>query len=350
MRPVNHRYRTQLASPERGRETASVQLSPVVLLAPVLASLLFAASDVQAAESAWPERPLRIIVAQAVGGPPDLIARFVAEPLGRALGVPVVVENRAGASGIIGVSAAAQAAPDGYTFLIGTLSTHALVPQAGAKVPYDALRDFAPVGNLFRSIKVLWVPAALPVNDINQWMRYVRARPGALNFASGGVGSSNHIDMAIVMSASGLDMVHVPYSGPSAAINAVASGDAQAMIVSVGTGLPLAQSGRIRALAVFSTRRSPQLPDVPTAGEQGFAEFSLSAWIGLLAPAGTPQAVVASVNAELNAILRSKVAIAWADLHGLEIIGGSPTAFGVTMATDYQRWGDIIRRLQLRPE
>ncbi|HQR10703.1 MAG TPA: tripartite tricarboxylate transporter substrate binding protein [Casimicrobiaceae bacterium] len=319
-------------------------------LAALLGPLLVAASDPRAAEAGWPTRSLRIIVAQAVGGPPDLIARFVAGPLGRALGVPVVVENRAGASGIIGVSAAAQAAPDGYTFLIGTLSTHALVPQAGARVPYDALRDFAPVGNLFRSIKVLWVPAALPVNDIGEWIRYVRARPGALNFASGGVGSSNHIDMAIMMSDVGLDMVHVPYGGPSAAIAAVASGDAQTMIVSVGTGLALAQSGRIRALAVFGNRRSPQLPDVPTAAEQGFTESDLSAWIGLLAPAGTPPGVVARMNAELNAILRSGEAVAWANMHGLEIIGGSPTAFGATMAADYLRWGNIVRRLQLRPD
>ncbi len=319
-------------------------------LAALVVLMSFSATPVSATDTNWPTRALRIIVAQAVGGPPDLIARFVAEPLARALGVPVVVENRPGASGIIGVNAAAQAPHDGYTLLIGTLSTHALVPQAGAGVPYDALRDFAPVANLFRSVKVLWVPSSLPPNDINEWIRYVRARPGALNFASGGVGSSNHIDMAIVMSSAGLDMVHVPYSGPSAAITAVAGGDAQAMIVSVGTGLPLAQSGRIRALAVFSDRRSPQLPDVATANEQGFSDVNLNAWIGLLAPAGTPSAIVTRVNAELNKILRSPEAIGWADRHGLEIIGGSPAAFSATMSADYRRWGDIIRRLRLRPE
>ena len=354
MWPVSHRLRQQDPAPNTRTGSAGLKLAHAAMRAAtfacVLAAAIFPASPVSAAEAPWPARPLRIIVAQSAGGPPDLIARFVAEPLGRALGVPVVVDNRPGASGIIGVSTAAQAAPDGYTLLIGTLSTHALVPQAGTKVPYDALRDFVPVANLFRSVKVLWVSSSLPVGNINEWIRHVRARPGALNFASGGVGSSNHIDMAIVMSSAGLDMVHVPYSGPSAAITAVASGDAQAMIVSVGTGLPLAQSGRIRALAVFSDRRSPQLPNVPTAKEQGFADVSLSAWIGLLAPAGMANAVVARMNAELNGILRSPEAIAWANRHGMEIIGGSPAAFGATMAADYQRWGEIIRRLQLRPE
>ena len=222
----------------------------------LLICLLVVASTTLAADIPWPTRTVHIIVAQATGGPPDLIARFIAGPLGRALGVPVVVDNRPGASGIIGASAAAQAAPDGYTLLIGTLSTHALVPHASANVPYDALRDFTPVANLFRSIKVLWVPSSLAVTTTSEWIRYVKARPGALNFASGGVGSSNHIDFELLMSTAGLDMVHVPYNGPSAAIVAVANNDAQAMIVSVGTGLPLMQSGRIRALTVFGDRRS----------------------------------------------------------------------------------------------
>jgi tripartite-type tricarboxylate transporter receptor subunit TctC len=298
----------------------------------------------------WPARTVHIIVAQATGGPPDLIARFVAEPLSRALGVPVVVDNRPGASGIIGASAAAQATPDGYTLLIGTLSTHALVPHASANVPYDAMHDFTPVANLFRSIKVLWVPASLPVTTTSEWIRYVKERPGTFNFASGGVGSSNHIDFELLMSTTGLDMVHVPYNGPSAAIVAVASNDAQAMIVSVGTGLPLAQSGRIRALAVFGDRRSPQLPDLPTAREQGLAGIDLSAWIGLLAPAGTKDAVINRLNTELVRILRSPEASAWADRHGMEIIGGSPAEFSATMALDYQRWGEVIRRLRIRPE
>jgi len=314
---------------------------------PLLVAL---ALPVHAADTTWPARAVHIIVAQAPGGPPDLIARFVADPLGRALGVPVVIDNRPGAAGIIGVSAAAQAAPDGYTLLVGTFSTHALVPHASANVPFDALRDFVPVANLYSSIKVLWINPALPMTTADAWIAHVRSRPGALYFASGGVGSSNHIDMELLKSATGLDIVHVPYNGPTAALAAVASGDAQAMIVSVTTGLPLAQGGRVRPLVVFSDRRAPQLPNVPTARELRLAVVDLSSWIGLLAPAGTSDAIVVRINAELNRILRSPDAKAWAERHGLEIIGGTPSAFAATMAADHQRGGDMIRRLKLQKE
>jgi tripartite-type tricarboxylate transporter receptor subunit TctC len=301
-------------------------------------------------EARWPARTIRIVVGQAPGGPPDLIARFVAEPLERALGVPVVVENRPGATGIIGLTAAARAAPDGYTLAIGTQSTHALVPHANANVTYDPLRDFVPVANLFRSIKVLWINPALPARTLRDWSDYASARPGSLNYASGGVGSSNHIDMEVVNTALQLDAVHVPYNGPSAAIAAVASGDAHAMIVSVGTGLPLAKGGRVRPIAIFSGRRAPQLPDVPTAAEQNFAGVDLSAWIGLFAPARTPAVIVERLNIELTKILRSPEAIAWADSQGMEIVGGSADAFAATLAADHARWGDVIRRLRLKSE
>jgi tripartite-type tricarboxylate transporter receptor subunit TctC len=315
-----------------------------------LLALSALASPAHAVEGPWPERAVHIIVAQAPSGPPDLIARFIAGPLGRALAIPVVVDNRPGAAGIIGVTAAAQAAPDGYTLLIGTLSTYALVPHASATVPFDVLRDFAAVANLFRSIKVLWINPALPPTTTEAWIAYVKARPGALNFASGGIGSSNHIDMELLKSTAGLDIVHVPCNGPTAAIAAVGSGDAQAMIVSVGTGLPLAQGGRIRPLVVFSERRALQFPNVPTARELGLAVDNLDSWIGLLAPAGTPEAIVVRVNAELNKILRLPDAAAWAERQGMEIVGGTPASFAATMAADYQRAGEMIRRLRLQKD
>jgi tripartite-type tricarboxylate transporter receptor subunit TctC len=315
-----------------------------------LAAVSLASAPARAADPAWPSRALRIVVAQAPGGPPDLIARFIAEPLGRALGTAVVVENRAGASGIIGVNAVAQAAPDGYTLLIGTLSTHALVPNANPGASFDPVRDFVPIVNLFRSIKVLWVNPTLPVRSADEWIAYAKSRPGALNYASGGVGSSNHIDMELLNSTTGMNVLHVPYNGPSAAIAAVASGDAHAMIVSIGTGLPLAQGGRVRPLVLFGDRRSALLPDVPIAAEQGLARVDLSAWIGLLAPAGTPDPVIARVNAEVVKILQTPAAAEWANRQGLEIIGDSSAAFAATLVADYRRWGEVIRRLRLRPQ
>lgn len=345
LRAPGHDAQDKAAGALRARVASAASALFMILGLAALASLPAAAAD-----DPWPGRAIRIVVAQAPGGPPDVIARFVAEPLARALGVSVVVENRAGASGIIGVKAVAQAAPDGYTLLIGTLSTHALVPNASAGVTFDPVRDFVPIVNLFRSIKVLWISPSVPVRTAAEWIDYAKGRPGALNYASGGVGSSNHIDMELLNSAAGIEMVHVPYNGPSAAIAAVASGDAHAMIVSIGTGLPLAQEGRVRPLVLFGVRRSALLPDVPMAAEQGLAHIDLSAWIGLLAPAGTPDSIVARVNAEVVRILQTPAAAAWANRYGLEIIGDSPAAFAATLAADYRRWGDVIRRLGLRPQ
>ena len=296
-----------------------------------------------AADPAWPSRPVKIIVAQAPGGPPDLIGRYVAERLARALGMPVVVENRAGASGIIGIGEAARAQPDGYTLVVTTLSTHALVPHVAANVPYDPVRDFTAVSNLFRSIKAVWVSPALPVRTLPDFVAYAKARPGELNFASGGVGSSNHVDVELFKAATGVDLVHVPYNGPSAGLAAVASGDVQMMIVSITTGIGLAQGGKVRPLVVFSAERSPLLPDVPTGQELGLSGLDLTAWIGLMAPAGTPDDVVRRLNREIDAILARSETAAWAQRHGLEIARGSAESFARTVAADYARWGDAIR-------
>jgi tripartite-type tricarboxylate transporter receptor subunit TctC len=325
-----------------------LQFHPVLVMC-ASAMLALGAPRAHAAD-AWPLQPVRIVVAQAPGGPPDLIARVLEAPLERAWGVPIVIENRPGASGIIGVDAAARAKPDGYTLLVGTQSTHALVPHVSARVPYDPIRDFVPVANLFRSIKVLWVNAALPIRDVRQWIADAKARPGAIDYASGGVGSSNHVDMEAVAARLGLSLHHVPYNGPAAAIAAVAKGDAQAMIVSIGTGLPLAQAGRVRPLVVFADRRSPLLPDVPTATEQGLGRHDLSAWIGIFAPKGTPEPIVTRANADLVRILAMPEIVAWAARQGLEIVGGSPASFAANVADDYRRWGELIRTLELTPQ
>ena len=315
-----------------------------------IAALALAALPLQApaAETPWPAQTVRIIVAQAPGGPPDLVARFVADPLRRGLGTSVVVDNRAGAGGIVGVDLASRATPDGYTLLLATLSTHALVPHANSHAQYDPVRDFTPIANLFRSVKALWVPASLPVSSLQEFVAYAKARPGALNFASGGTGSSNHVDATLLTSAAGIELVHVPYNGPSAGIAGVAGGDAQMMIVSITTGLPLAQAGKVRALAVFGAARSPLMPDVPTASEQGFAHLDLTAWMGLVAPAGTPPAVVQRIHTELDVILQAPETIRWARDQGLEIARGSAAAFGRTIVADYERWGIVIRSMALR--
>ena len=331
-------------------QQAMARSSLCTLAVALLASLVVSPGTVCAVDTPWPDRPIRIVVAQAAGGPPDLIARFVSEPLGRALGTPVVVDNRPGASGIIGVEHVARAAPDGHTLLIATLSTHALVPHVAANVPYDPVRDFVPVANLFRSVKAIWVNQSLPVRTLSEFIAYAAARPGQLNFASGGVGSSNHVDAELFTSATGLDLVHIPYNGPSAAIAAVASGEVHMMIVSITTGIALAQGGRIRPLAVLSAERSLLLPDVPTGKEQGLPHLDLTAWIGLVAPAGTPEGIIGRVNTQLMRLLQSPETLAWAQRQGLELAGGSPAEFARTLESDYARWGQVIRGMHLSPQ
>ena len=293
----------------------------------------------------WPGRPIRIVVSQAPGGAADRIVRYVADALAATLGATVVVENRPGASGIIGAEAVMRASPDGTTLLLATLSTHALVPAVTPNVPYDPVRSFAPVANLYGTVKALWVNAALPVNSLAELEAYAAARPGQLNYASGGVGSSNHVDMELYRRAAGLDLVHVPYNGPAAAIAGVAAGDAQLMIVSITGGAGVAQSGRVRPIAVFAQARSPLFPDVPTGGEQGARAVDLTAWAGIVAPAGTPGAIVARLNEALVRALRAPRALAWAAAEGLEPILGTSEAFAATIEHDQKRWRDAIGQL-----
>jgi tripartite-type tricarboxylate transporter receptor subunit TctC len=314
-----------------------------------LCALLAFATSASAQE--WPSRPIRIVVSQAPGGAADRIARYVADALAAALGggASVVVENRPGASGIIGAELVMRAPPDGHTLLLATLSTHALVPAVTPALPYDPVQSFAPVANLYGTVKALWVNGALPVRSLAELKAYASARPGQLNYASGGVGSSNHVDMEIFRSAAGLELVHVPYNGPAAAIAGVASGDAQLMIVSVTGGAGAAQTGRVRPIAVFAHERSPLFPDVATAAEQGEGAIDLTAWAGIVAPAGTPAPIVARLNEALNRALRSPKARAWAAGEGLELVVGTSDAFAQTIADDQRRWAETVKRLGIAP-
>ena len=242
-----------------------------------------------------------------------------------------------------------RAPPDGYTLLLATMSTHAIVPAVNPNVPYDPVRSFAPVTNLFGTVKALWVTGALPVSNLAEFNAYVAARPGKLNYASGGVGSSNHIDMELYRTAADLDIVHVPYNGPAAGIAAVASGDTQMMIVSVTGGAGTAQSGKVRPIAVFAGTRSSLFPEVATAAEQGAGNVDLTAWVGVVAPAGTPPTIVGRINDALVRALRTPKAQAWAASEGLEAILEPSDAFAATIERDRKRWSETIKRLGVAP-
>ena len=331
----------------RHAEVARTRVSAFAALALLAAGAALA----QPATSDWPSRPIKLVVSQAPGGAPDRIARYVAQALAEGLGgnASVVVENRPGASGIIGTESVVRAPPDGYTLLLAGMTTHAMLPAVMPNLSYDPVKSFAPVASLYGTVKALWVNATLPVTNLAEFNAYVAARPGRLNYASGGVGSSNHIDMEMYRAAADLDIVHVPYNGPVAGIASVASGDTQMMIVSVTAAAGAAQAGKVRPIALFAQARSPLFPDVPTAGEQGAGKVDLTAWLGIVAPAGTPPAIVARLNDVLVRALRTPKAQAWAASEGLETFVESSDAFAATIERDAQRWRDTVKRLGVVP-
>lgn len=313
----------------------------------VLALLLVAPPSF--AESAWPTRPIRLVVPQAPGGTTDLVARMVAEQMERRLAVPVVVDNKPGANGVIGNDAVKRAVPDGYTLLVATTSTHVMTAHVLPGLAWDPLRDFAPIANLVYQTKVVLVNASLGVARMQDFVALVRARPGQFNYASTGPGSSSHLDTEWLAAVARLDLVHIPYRGSGQTVNAVSTNEVQVLLASVTSAQAALATPRVRALAVLADRRSPLLPAVPTLAEAGLPRADVQTWIGVLAPAGTPRVVVERLNGTLNEILQGADAIAWMERQGLEPIGGSAAAFDAEIRADHAKWGRLVRDLGLGP-
>lgn len=299
------------------------------------------------AESAWPARPLRLVVPQSPGGAVDLVSRMVAERLGVALGVAIVVENKPGASGAIGVEAVKRAVPDGYTLLTASSNTHTMLPHL-IDAPFDPFRDFAPVVNFSYTTRVILVGNTVQATTLATLIGLARDHPGVLNYGSAGIGSSNHLDTELFARVAGIRLTHVPYRGSAQGLAALVAGEIQVLLVSVTSALPLVQAGRIRAIAVLSDRRSPRLPEVPTVGEGGYPDLDLRTWIGFVVPAATPGAIVDRLNREINHLLGAAAMQEWLSSQGLEAVGGTPGDFAATMRADYARWGAVVRDLGLR--
>jgi tripartite-type tricarboxylate transporter receptor subunit TctC len=306
-------------------------------------------ADAAASEAAYPTRSIRIIVPQAPGGTVDLLSRVLAERMEAALGVAVVVDDRPGANGIIGNDLARRAAPDGYTLLAASTSTHAMTPHVVANLPYDSLRDFVPVVNLAYQTKVVLVSTALGVGTLDALATLARGRPRALNYASAGLGSSSHLDTEQLAAAMGIELVHIPYRGSTQTVAALIVNEVQVLLASVTAAQAAIAAGRVRALAVMADQRSPLLPGVPTLAEAGVPHLDVQTWIGFLAPASTPPAIVEQLNLATNRILKSPEVRSWMDKQGLEPIGGTPGAFGAALHADFEKWGTVARRLGLRP-
>jgi tripartite-type tricarboxylate transporter receptor subunit TctC len=298
----------------------------------------------------YPSRPIRIIVPSAPSGAGDVVARELGERLGVALRIPVIIENRAGASGVIGSDFAARAAPDGYTLLFATSATHIIAAHMISNLPYDPLRDFTPIINAGYATSVVVINATLPIYTLGEFIAYARMRPGQLNYASSGTGSANHIDTEVFAALAGIKLTHVPYRGTADGYRALLADEVQVMFGAITSALPHVKSGKLRALVVLTDRRSPLLPDVPTIAQAGLGSVDVRKWLGFLAPAGTPPEIVARLNRTFDAILHEPDVRTWMDRQGFELAGGSPRAFDRELHADFAKWGETVQRLGIRSE
>jgi tripartite-type tricarboxylate transporter receptor subunit TctC len=303
-----------------------------------------------AAAQGYPSKPIRLIVPFAAGGGNDNVARLVGKRLADSLGQPVLVDNRPGAGGMVGAELAAKSAPDGYTLFLGGVGSHAINPNLHEKLPYDPIKDFAPVELLAQAPLVLVVHPSVPANSVAELTAYARAHPGKLNFASNGNGSSSQLAAVMFDSMAGVDMVHVPYKGLSPALTDLLSGQVQLMFSSVVAILPHIKAGKLRALAVTGAKRLASLPELPTIAESGLPGYEASSWYGILAPAGTPRNIVARLNAELTKALEQPEVRASLLAEGAEPVGGSPEAFAAHIRAEKERLGKLIRDAKIRLE
>ena len=307
-------------------------------------TLLAALVLVSAHAQDFPTRPIRLVVPFPPGGGTDVVARAVAPRMSELLGQPVVVDNRAGAGGNIGAELVANAPPDGYTMLMGTVGTHAINPSLYEKMPYDHVKDFVPVVLVAGVPNVLVVNPALPVKSVQELVAYAKANPGKLNFASSGSGTSIHLSGELFKTMTGVQMQHVPYKGSAPALADLAGGQVQLMFDNLPSALALIKGGKLRALAVTSLQRSTALPDVPTVAESALPGFEASSWFGLLAPAGTPKDAVAKVNGEVAKWLATPEAKEKLAAQGAIVASGlTPEDFSRHIATETTKWHKVVK-------
>ena len=298
----------------------------------------------------YPTKPIRMIVPFAPGGGVDFTARLVGQKLGAAFNQSVVADNRAGAAGVIGTELAAKALPDGYTLLLGSAGPLAILPGMAERLPYDPLRDFAPVALASTFPFLLVVHPSSPAKSVAELIAYARARPGQLNYASAGNGSTTHLATALFKSMASIDIVHVPYKGAAPAFADLLAGQVQLMAGDLSTLMPQVKAGKLRALAVTGAKRSALAPELPTVAESGVAGYEAIGWFGVLAPAATPRALVARLNAEINAALGTADARERLNALGGDAAGGTPAEFAARMRDDLAKWGRLIKSLGLRDE
>jgi len=297
---------------------------------------------VQASAQTYPSRPITLVVPFPAGSTTDLVGRILSEELSKVAGQQVVIDNRGGAGGSVGTEAVARAEPDGYTLLMGTIGTHSINPAVYAKINYDPIADFAPIIQFGTAPNVLVVNPDLPVKSVKELIAYVRERPGKVNYASSGNGTSNHLSGAMFAAREGLKATHVPYRGGAQAITDLLRGEVQFMFYHYLPLLPHIAEGKLRALAITSEKRIDALPDVPVMKEAGMNDFEVSAWFGVWAPAKTPPELVAKLNATIAGIINSPEVKKRLMIQGIDPVNGSPADLLALNKAELARWSKAV--------
>ena len=298
----------------------------------------------------YPSKPVRILIAQAPGSATDVISRVVANRLSEALGQPIVIEAKPGAGGALGAEAAARSTPDGYTLFMGNNSTHGSNPALYAKLPYDAVNDFAPISMVASVPYVLVVNPTMPVNSVGQLIAMAKSQPGKINYASAGNGSTHHFCGELLKSMAGIDLVHVPYKGSPPGVAAVVAGEVGLMFANLTDIGGQLKAGKLKPLAVTSTTRAPQLPDTPTLSEAGLPGFEILSWFALLAPAGTPAPIIGRLNAETAKVLARDDIKSTLGAQGLNVASSTPEELAAHIKSEIAKFTRIAKAAGLKAE
>jgi len=298
---------------------------------------------------AYPSKPITVVVPYAVGGTTDIVARLVTTQIGNSLGQPMVVDNRAGGGGSIGWGAVARSAPDGYTLLTTEMS-FTIAPALGTKQPFDPKKDFSHVITAAAAPHVLVVNPSVPAKTVQEFIAQAKANPGKFNYGSGGNGTNTHLGGELFKSAAGIDLVHVPYKGAGQVLQDLMAGQVQALVTSLPTALPHIKSGKLRALMVTSEKRSPLLPDVPSAKEAGLPKVTMDFWVGFSVPAGTPQPVVDKLNKAITEALNTADGRKRLAEQGLDPVPNSPAQATQLVAAEMQRWGAVVKAAGIKAD
>jgi tripartite-type tricarboxylate transporter receptor subunit TctC len=330
----------------RGLASGRAKVSRMVAFALLAAMVLLGVHDVRAQR--YPEKPIRIVVIFPAGGAADVLGRTVGDKLRQSWGQPVIVENRPGASGNIAAEAVAKSAPDGYTILLGGLTTHGINPSLYRRLPYDPVRDFVPITIAATTPLVLEVHPSVPAHSVDELISLARSRPGELNYASFGNGTSGHLATVLFSSLAGIDMMHVPYKGSPPAMADLLAGRVHLMIDAIPASLPHIKAGKLRALAVTSAERSRALPDVPTIAEAALPGFEVIGWLGFFAPAGVPAPIVQRLSAEIGSVLRMPDVRERLVAQGLDVETNTPGEFARFVDSELKKWAGVVKTAGVR--